>query len=944
MEDKPKGDKNIELSVLKGFKLFNQNTPFVINIFAPELNEKEQKEKRINADLIFIIDISDSMGGEKINQVKKALKILVDMMSENDRIALILSESNSKVYYGLNFLSEKNKSELKILIDKIDTTIEQNRSIEIGLAQAIELLDKEKNNDKIDESRFSTVILLLDGCDSQISDFYLESNLSLSKEEKGYPFALNVFGFGNEKDSKKMEKLANLRDGSYFFVDDYSKIGQYFASIFGGCINAISKNAQLNVKLLNEKCKIMKVFGEENSYLHNLNNNNSSFFKKHMLQFIPGKEYTFVLEIFIDESKVKSGEALLDIEFIYDDIITKETIKLNNRYIYQFKDPKFEIADEEYIRSQTYDVIGQALDLKKKDINYFQKNKDKNILDDMKKWFEKYYTGSEKIFSEDIICSKQILEKEILEKNNEALIISMVSQNMSKKIGKDMKYIISIQNKLKNDYIILYNSSQRINNSKIGLNIDKKNGIKKIVLNENLPKPTKWIIEMNEPLYNLANSDNIDISREMGMLFNTGKKFKNKEEFFIIIDFNSKKEISKKEKILDKINGIKRDVDSFHSSLSKTFEELNNKYTKVISEEKEENKLNDLFDQYSNEARKILVEDIEKRNLNNTKLINSNKFKVFYSSFPEDKKMKYFNDHALLYGFYKAWVTHCPITISPNMIWQLILNVFIKYIDLNSEKLRERFVNFEGKKTLEVFQIIKDEVTFIPTKGEWESIINKITEKLGENLGENILKDFILDFSTNDDNLLFVQKVSLMSMFKKYFEYKAYLGITCGYPYINLEGTIEDWELIKKKLNEFKKFGLNDWIDKINPILNKIINTKKGEINLSFWKDIIFENYEYGGGICGGPPPSYIILTGWLSKFFPFDNKGNYLEVVKIKYENEENPLSEFSITPLIVNFPNGKELTLKILSGIIGASQDPETFCVKPELGFFILDEKWGK
>ena len=43
-----------------------------------------------------------------------------------------------------------------------------------------------------------------------------------------------------------------------------------------------------------------------------------------------------------------------------------------------------------------------------------------------------------------------------------------------------------------------------------------------------------------------------------------------------------------------------------------------------------------------------------------------------------------------------------------------------------------------------------------------------------------------------------MQKVSLMSMFKKYFEYKAYLGITCGYPYINLEGTIEDWELIKK--------------------------------------------------------------------------------------------------------------------------------------------------
>ena len=104
------------------------------------------------------------------------------------------------------------------------------------------------------------------------------------------------------------------------------------------------------------------------------------------------------------------------------------------------------------------------------------------------------------------------------------------------------------------------------------------------------------------------------------------------------------------------------------------------------------------------------------------------------------------------------------------MMWQLILNVFIKFIDLNSEKLREKFVNFDGKKELKVFQLIKDELTFIPTKEEWESIINKIIVKVGENMGENILNNFILDFSTNDENLLFVQKVSLMSMFKKYFD------------------------------------------------------------------------------------------------------------------------------------------------------------------------------
>ena len=121
MEDKP----NIEISILKGFKLFNNNTPFIINLFSPDLNEKEQEKKRVNVDLICVIDISGSMEGEKLSQVKESLKILVDMMNQKDRIALILFETKAELFYDLNYLSEKNKSKLKNLIDKIESKGEQ---------------------------------------------------------------------------------------------------------------------------------------------------------------------------------------------------------------------------------------------------------------------------------------------------------------------------------------------------------------------------------------------------------------------------------------------------------------------------------------------------------------------------------------------------------------------------------------------------------------------------------------------------------------------------------------------------------------------------------------------------------------------------------------------------------------------------------------------------
>ena len=44
MEDKSEQKNDIEISILKGDKLFNQNTPFIINLFKPEPKNKKKKE------------------------------------------------------------------------------------------------------------------------------------------------------------------------------------------------------------------------------------------------------------------------------------------------------------------------------------------------------------------------------------------------------------------------------------------------------------------------------------------------------------------------------------------------------------------------------------------------------------------------------------------------------------------------------------------------------------------------------------------------------------------------------------------------------------------------------------------------------------------------------------------------------------------------------------
>ena len=65
-----------------------------------------------------------------------------------------------------------------------------------------------------------------------------------------------------------------------------------------------------------------------------------------------------------------------------------------------------------------------------------------------------------------------------------------------------------------------------------------------------------------------------------------------------------------------------------------------------------------------------------------------------------EDKICSFGYHKALLGYLNTYFDHCPIKVSPNIIWQLILNAFSKYVNDHSEYLRERFVNFSGKKDL----------------------------------------------------------------------------------------------------------------------------------------------------------------------------------------------------------------------------------------------------
>jgi len=426
-------ENKVEISVLKGDKLFNDNIPFVINISSPQ---PEINEKKCNADLICVIDISGSMHGEKIELVKESLKILIDMMDKNDRLALILFENQSTIKFNLNYITDNVK---KDLIDKINSiTAHGGTNILSGLEKAVEILKADK---KIaEENRISSIILLSDGCDNYSDEIGLGESLKKLTKGSGLCFTLHTFGYGYDHDPKIMNKLASIRDGSFFLVEDYNKVAEYFVSVLGGCISVISNKADLNVKLLNDKSKIVKTFGEDNLYSYELK---PSYFKTSMLQFICGKEYTFVLEININEKNINIGDELLEVEFTYEDIIQKTKKDKKIKYKYELKDVQYAKANEEYIRSQVYYVLEEALKLRENNEN----EKAKKMLKDMEEYLKKNYHGENKSYLDDITKAQNFfVDESDFNSRGVSYVTSQIREKQTKRLGSNMIYTNSVQN------------------------------------------------------------------------------------------------------------------------------------------------------------------------------------------------------------------------------------------------------------------------------------------------------------------------------------------------------------------------------------------------------------------------------------------------------------------------------------------------------------------
>lgn len=282
--------------------------------------------------------------------------------------------------------------------------------------------------------------------------------------------------------------------------------------------------------------------------------------------------------------------------------------------------------------------------------------------------------------------------------------------------------------------------------------------------------------------------------------------------------------------------------------------------------------------------------------------------------------------NALIDSCYIAFGEHKRLILSPDIIWLAILQQLSIHVNNNSEALRKKFVQFEGKQSI----LIHRDDFRLGANNPWHNVFPEFSAKIREYIGGENHSNIISNFSTTNSASKIAFEISLMDVVKSYFRYG--MSTLCGIPEITLEGTTDDWKILVEKARKLSEYDLDWWITNLIPVLEQFVSASENKVDLDFWQSF----FKLGGG-SGGP-----FIDGHVNMFFPYVKKYESDTFIKNKSKGRYfsyNKTSDFpsglASVPFLW-FYFGKTLPMNFVAGFIGTERTNES--IKPNIGWGVL------
>lgn len=219
-------------------------------------------------NLVFLIDVSGSMMDyNKLPLLKKSLKMMVQNLREEDKVAIVVYASAT----GLVLPASSGKEKEKILeaIERLQAggSTAGGAGIQLAYQTAEENFDEGANN---------RVILATDG-DFNVGISHDDDLVKLIEKKRESGVFLSVLGFGaGNYQGSKMEKLADNGNGNYAYIDNLFEAKKVLVEEMGANLNVVAKDTKFQVEFNPSQVQAYRLIGYENRLLQDEDFNDDS--------------------------------------------------------------------------------------------------------------------------------------------------------------------------------------------------------------------------------------------------------------------------------------------------------------------------------------------------------------------------------------------------------------------------------------------------------------------------------------------------------------------------------------------------------------------------------------------------------------------------------------------------------------------------------------------
>jgi len=252
----PKKTEGFSVEVLPGKALDvpHDMVPVMVKVCVPDGSEVTK------SDFVCIIDTSGSMGAEATIQgaggaaerhglslldvAKHGVRTIAKSLSAEDRLCIIEFNHTATIALELTKMDEDGQEKMESKLDALSAG--GGTDIWRGLEAGLNAL-KSDGDCEPGAGRIAHIMLLTDGVSTNAGTIVPNLEQFRAKYES-LPCTITTFGFGYGIDSRLLQQIAELGDGSYCFIPDAGFVGTCFVNTMANLLVAAAREVFLQLE------------------------------------------------------------------------------------------------------------------------------------------------------------------------------------------------------------------------------------------------------------------------------------------------------------------------------------------------------------------------------------------------------------------------------------------------------------------------------------------------------------------------------------------------------------------------------------------------------------------------------------------------------------------------------------------------------------------------